>query len=762
MNEGLRNDKIQNTMQLLNEGIERWIHHHVDDIIPDRDFGVFNNSPGVFENFPKLENTSSRVESGEIQVQNLNSKFKIDFSETYDILGQRSWTVTRNIKPYESFYGLGDKPMTLDLRGRKLINWGTDTYAYPYAADPLYKNISFYISVNGDQCHGIFINNTYKLSFDFGSENDLLIISAPGGKIDLFFIPGLSPIDIIKKYTNLTGKPEMPPLWALGYHQSKWSYVPEYVLSGIAIELRRQRIPCDCLYLDIDYMNGYRVFTWDDEKFTNPRHLMNSLKQIGFRTVAIIDPGIKIDPEYYIYQEGLENDYFVKTAQGDIYIGPVWPGYCHFPDFTRKDVRNWWADHVAKLYESEIDGVWNDMNEPALFNQDDMIQTQRTFEDDVTMDFDGRPGLFSEGHNIYGMRMSEATFEGAKRISGKRPFVLTRSTYSGGQKFASVWTGDNVASWEHLKIANYQCQMLSISGFSFTGSDVGGFVNEPDGELFTRWLQLAMFHPFYRTHSSKDFGEQEPWSFGDKWTDVARSIIEWRYRLLGYIYSVFQKYSDDGSPMLQPVSLVHWNDNSKKQRFDEFYFGESILVVPVLESKQTGAWVDLPPGDFYHLDSKKHYSGGQMTFVPCPVNSVPGLLKGGQVIPIWPVMQYSGEKPLTDIELWCGYTKGGKFTSGLYIDAFDGDGYESDDYLKVEFAYESQDQLISIHCFQTGAFKSPIKKFHFNMFGIDQSVSKVKVDGSEILFETGNDHLYFIMEGIPESIEVYLKLEIRS
>jgi len=738
-------EPIRSAIHYANGDILRLQFSSNEDNFAERDFNVFGKDFTL--SVPQADHLTKILST-------INEDYRVDFNPKLDELNQRSWELKRKINRTESFYGLGDKPLTLDLRGRKLMNWGTDTYAFPYAADPLYKNIPFFISVTDSACHGIFVNNTFKLNFDFGSSDDNLTISAPGGMIDLFIIPGSSPIEVITKYTLLTGTPELPPLWALGYHQSKWSYVPEAVISHIAVEFRKLMIPCDCLYLDIDYMDGYRVFTWDKEKFPNPPHLVNSLESSGFKIVAIIDPGIKIDADYLIYVEGMENDYFVKDAEGENYIGPVWPGYCHFPDFTRDEVRKWWAEHVRKLFDSGIDGVWNDMNEPALFNKDDMIQTQRTFDDNVVMDFEGHPGLFSEGHNIYGMRMSEATFDGAKAVKNKRPFVLTRSTYAGGQKFASVWTGDNAASWEHLKIANYQCQMLSISGFSFTGSDVGGFVGEPDGELYVRWLQLALFHPFYRTHSSKDFGDQEPWSYGEEWTNAARSVIEWRYRLLGYIYSTFKSYSESGIPMIRPLSIIHYDETSKKRQFDEFYFGDALLVTPVMEPKQSGSWVDLPKGDFYHLGSGQYFEGGNLVFIKNDFQVAPALLVGGHVLPIWPVMQYTGQKPITEVELWCGFTEISQVKSMMYLDEFDGYEYKEGQYAQVDFEYLYADNIIEIHCTSEGSYVSKIQKYVFKLF-LNKSVPKsVNIDSIETKFSIESNLLIFEFDKVPELIRI--------
>ncbi|MDB6079811.1 MAG: hypothetical protein JWO82_3558, partial [Akkermansiaceae bacterium] len=407
----------------------------------------------------------------------------------------------------EYFYGLGDKSCDLNLRGRRFQLWGSDTYAYGAETDPLYKNIPFYLSLCRGRSYGIFFDNTYRTGFDFANERpQVTSFFSQGGEMDYYFIHGETPLEIVASYTKLTGLPEMPPLWALGYHQCKWSYYPEAVVRDIASGFRDRRIPCDALYLDIDYMDGYRCFTWDAERFPHPKKMVAELEAEGFKTVAIIDPGLKIDPNYGPWVEGIEKGYFCRRQDGNLIKGSVWPGLCHFPDFTRPDVRDWWAGLFEGLIgDSGVRGIWNDMNEPAVFEEG-------TFPHDVRHDYDGHPCSHRKAHNIYGMQMVRATRQGLKRWGkGRRAFSITRSAYAGTQRFACAWTGDNIASWEHLNMANTQCQRLATSGMSFIGSDIGGFIETPTPELYLRWVQLAVFHPFFRTNSSGDHGEQEPW-----------------------------------------------------------------------------------------------------------------------------------------------------------------------------------------------------------------------------------------------------------
>jgi len=319
-------------------------------------------------------------------------------------------------------------------------------------------------------------------------------------------------------------------------------------------------------------MEGFRCFTWDKEKFPQPVRMVKELADDGFKTVVIIDPGIK-----------LENDYFCKRADGPYMKGKVWPGECYFPDFTKPEVREWWAGLFKGLIEETgVAGVWNDMNEPAV-----MDVPGKSFPDDVRHDYDGHPCSHRKAHNIYGMQMARATYHGVRRSAHpNRPFVITRSAYSGTQRYTSTWMGDNIATWEHLVVANRQIQRMCMSGYSFAGTDIGGFAEQPNGELFARWVQLGVFHPFFRVHSSGDHGEQEPWSFGEEITDISRKFIEIRYELLPYIYTAFWKYIEHGTPIIKSLVMFDQEDVQTHYRTDEFIFGEEILVCPINEPKR--------------------------------------------------------------------------------------------------------------------------------------------------------------------------------
>lgn len=635
--------------------------------------------------------------------------------------------MSKKVQGGEHYYGLGDKSCSLELRGKSFQLWGSDTYGYEEKSDPLYKNIPFYIGVHHSHAYGIFFDNSFRSFFDFGHErSNVSSFFAHGGEMDYYFIYGPEMLKVVGEYQALTGVPEMPPLWALGYHQCKWSYYPESVVKDITQEFRNRQIPCDAIYLDIDYMDGFRCFTWNKELFPDPKRMVKELRDNGFKTVTIIDPGIKIDKDYWVYQQGIENGYFCRRGDGPLMKGSVWPGLCNFPDFTSPDVREWWAGLFREMIEEiGVRGVWNDMNEPAVFEEG-------TFPNDVRHDYDGHPCSHRKGHNVYGMQMARATFEGVKRfLPDERPFVITRSGYAGVQRYSSAWTGDNMATWEHLTIANVQCQRLNISGLSFVGSDIGGFIETPSAELYTRWVQLGVFHPFCRTHSSGDHGEQEPWSFGEESTVIVKKFIELRYKLLPYIYTTFYQNVKYKLPMLRPLVFVDQNDPETYYRQEEFALGDHLLICPVSQENVEGRWLYLPSGNWYYFWTDELVNGGMEVWAEADINRIPLYVKAGSIVPNYPVQQYVGEKKIEKLTLHVYYTSE-QLNSMLYEDAGNGYGYKEGECCEKIFKVDgSKEKKLIIEQFMEGDFTPEYAAYELVLHGVPEKVVSVKVDGQK-------------------------------
>ncbi len=662
---------------------------------------------------------------------------------------RHSVLMNKKIQRKESFLGLGDKPFALNLRGKKLENYGTDAYKYQEETDPIYKTIPFYIGLHHHISYGIFFDNSYRSFFDFGHKSkDEVTFSAQGGEMNYYFIYGPGMRQVVERYAWLTGTPELPPLWALGYQQCKWSYFPEKKVREIADGFRKRKIPCDVIYLDIDYMDGYRCFTWDKNRFPHPDTMLKDLKKEGFKTVVIIDPGIKVDKKYKVFQEGIKNEVFCKRENGTFMKGKVWPEDCYFPDFTHPEARSWWANLFKELVEAGVAGVWNDMNEPAVFDY-----PGKTFPDDVQHFYDNHPTDHRKAHNVYGMQMSRATTEGLKKFrSPERPFVITRSGYAGLQRYSSVWTGDNTASWNHLWLANMQCQRLSISGVSFAGSDIGGFTEIPDGELYTRWLQLALFHSFYRTHSrghqtpnedeadTEEISEKEkfvpmldrePWTFGEEFTEINKRIIELRYQLLPYLYTAFWQHVTQGTPILRSMTMLCQKNEVAYQYDAQFGWGDHILACPVMKQGAEKTSVFLPEGKWYYYWTNELYKGSRKITVQAPLKWVPFFVKAGAVIPQYPVIQYVGEKKIEELSLHV-YYKNGEEKSSLYEDNGSDYQYAEGKCNHKVFITAGTDTNLTIQQQTEGSFATEYDRYKVIIYGLPFNLSVVEVDGQVV------------------------------
>ncbi|WP_170110306.1 glycoside hydrolase family 31 protein [Flavilitoribacter nigricans] len=686
------------------------------------------------------------AESGQLLLEEA-----VPFSARSTIMnGLEYLKVSLRARTGEKYLGLGDKTCPMDLRGHALQNWNTDSFGYQKDTDPLYRSIPFYYSLYKGKAYGLFLHSSWKTHFDFDATGaGVTAFWTEGGEMDYFFIYGPELTAVNRRYMDLTGKPELAPLWALGFHQCRWSYYPESRVRELAAEFRERSIPCDAVYLDIDYMDGYRCFTWNKDYFPDPKKLIADLKKDGFQTVVMIDPGIRVDPDYEVYKSGTEQDVFCRRPSGEVMTGPVWPSKCVFPDYTDPRVRAWWADQYEEMYaDQEVSGFWNDMNEPAVFKVNHL-----TFPDHVLHHYEGFGADHRKAHNIYGQQMSRATYEGLKKHQPeKRPFVLTRATFSGGQRYAALWTGDNIASWEHLRLANIQCQRLSISGFSFVGTDIGGFVDVPAGELLVRWLQLAVFHPVFRIHSmgnnvdgaSEAEAEmvqeaerlnrldQEPWAFGDPFTDQARTAIEFRYILLPYIYTYFQRASTLGDPMLKPLSFFDQTDQEALKRESEFIFGDHLLVCPILKPGTKTITTYLPKGEWYDFHRATPFIGGQKVRLRTRPDRLPVLVRAGSVIPTYPVQQYTDELEIHHVGLRAYF--GSLDESLWYVDAGEGYDYREGGYRLASFSTVATEKGFLIRQEVTGDFQPTATAYRIKLFGMPFDALSLKVDGAETHF----------------------------
>ncbi|QJD83815.1 glycoside hydrolase family 31 protein [Cohnella herbarum] len=539
------------------------------------------------------------------------------------------------------FYGLGEKTGFLDKNGERYEMWNSDVYEpHVQDTDALYQSIPFLIHYEyGKPAYGLLLDNPGRATFDMRTHEDRYTVNIASGELDLFLFNGPSIKDVVKRFTDITGKTYMPPKWAIGYQQSRYSYMNQEEVLDIARTFRKKGIPCDVLYLDIHYMDEYRVFTWDSKRFPKPLEMMAELKELGFELVPIVDPGVKKDPKYHIYQEGVKNGYFCRKLEGDIFIGKVWPGLSAFPDFTDDAAAEWWGDHHRFYIEQGINGIWNDMNEPSVFND------SKTMDPDVVHANNGNPKTHEEWHNLYGLLMSKATFEGMKRgLSGDRPFVLTRAGYTGIQRYATVWTGDNRSFWEHMAMSIPMVLNLGMSGIAFAGPDVGGFSHHASGELVARWTQMGAFVPFFRNHSVIESRRQEPWMFGDQVEAICREYIGLRYRLMPYLYSLFYEAHKTGVPILRALIMEYPEDRAVYNVCDQFLFGSSFLVAPIYRPGVQSRSVYLPEGVWYDYWTGEKHEGGKSVLAHAPLDTMPLYVKAGAIVPEQALRQSMGEQ----------------------------------------------------------------------------------------------------------------------
>ncbi|MFT0795449.1 glycoside hydrolase family 31 protein [Synechococcus sp. H70.1] len=592
-----------------------------------------------------------------------------------DISGGLSWgsesiRLVKSLHPAEHIYGLGERAGLLNKRGRRYSHWTRDSWGYDAHSDNLYLAIPFVLLLRPGLCYGLFLHCTHWSQFDLGqADPEQWAIEVRAPELDYYLIYGPTPPLVLQTYTQLTGRMPLPPLWALGYQQCRWSYASAAQVQNIAEQFRRRQIPCDVIYLDIDYMRGYRVFTWDPRRFPDPVRLTAQLHEAGFRVVAIVDPGVKFDPEadYAVFDEGLAQDFFIRRADGHLFHGYVWPGKVLFPDFLRPEVRQWWGSWQRVLTEAGVDGIWNDMNEPALYD--------RPLEDggqivDIPLDAPQGPPeertTHAEVHNLYGLLMARASREGLEQLCpNQRPFVLTRSGFAGIQRWAAVWTGDNQSSWEHLEMSLPMLLNLGLSGVGFVGADIGGFGGNATPELFARWMQMGLLYPLMRGHSARGTRPHEPWGFGPEVEAIARQTIQLRYQLLPYLYSLFWESSQTGSPILRPLFYEFPDDPQTYEISDQALLGPALLAAPVVRPGVRCRAVYLPAGTWFDWWTGQAHSGPGYVLAPAPLEQLPLFVRSGSILPLAPPCQSTADLRRDQLRLKL-YPGDGSFT--LYED----------------------------------------------------------------------------------------------
>ncbi|HTS06089.1 MAG TPA: TIM-barrel domain-containing protein [Candidatus Eisenbacteria bacterium] len=665
----------------------------------------------------------------------------------------------------EHYFGLGDKTGQFDRRDQAYTLWNTDVGPQE-SVDPLYKAIPFFLAIDGTRSYGIFLDNTWRTWFDFGkSSRDSIAFGADGGPLDYYFIYGPTPRQVVEGYAYLTGKPPLPPLWSLGFQQSHYTYTPESKLRDIATRLRTDRIPSDAVYLDIDYQDRNRPFTVDAKTFPNFPGLVSDLRKQHFHLVNITDLHIAHAPNqgYAPYDSGHASDQFVKNPDGSEFVGIVWPGPAVFPDFTRAQTREWWGGLYKEFVNEGVAGFWNDMNEPSVFNGPGKTMPLNTVHRIEEPGFTTRAATHAEIHNIVGLENARATYEGLLKLRpDERPFVLTRATFAGGQRYGFTWTGDNSATWNHLRLATQMVLNLGLSGISFVGADVGGFNGTPSSDLLTRWVELAAFSPFFRDHYDKGSGPHEVWANGPEQEAVRRRYIETRYKLLPYIYSLADETSRTGLPMMRPVFLEFPEIFAPNANFDhwdtEFLLGPSLLVAPApFGEKLDDYFVSYPSGtwfDFWTGEKMPHQAGvpsivdvvtakpgkqfPELRKTHPKLDTLPVYVRGGTVLPLQPLIQNTDETPGGPLEL--RVYPGENCSGSLYLDDGHTFAYQQGKFLRQTMTCESDSNTtrLKFHA-REGSYPAWWKIMEVVVYDWPSARAEAKVSGSAYPLKTTYD-----------------------
>lgn len=580
------------------------------------------------------------------------------------------WLNKAILPPEACIYGLGERAAGLDLRPGKYRCWNHDPGGgYVTGSDPMYISMPLYLCLQDGASYLAFYDNTFDCTFTL---NDNASVRFEGGPLRYYLAFG-SPSRALQLFTELTGTAPLPPLWALGYQHSRWGFNSEAEMRRIFNGFRDNHLPLSVLYADIDYMDGYRVFTPDLKRYPMLHEFASGMEKSGAHLVAMTDPGVKVDPDWDIYKEGIGQDAYCKDPDGNVINGVVWPGWVTYPDFTDPRVRQWWGTLYTRLFRHGVSGLWQDMNEPVSY----------TASGDMTLplctrhNLDGAGGDHRQAHNVYGMLMNRAGYEACRKLKpDRRPFILSRAGWAGMQRYSWCWTGDIETSWQAVRQTIATVLGLGLSGQPYSGPDTGGFTKHPSPELYVRWFQLDSFLPVFRTHCAFYLPKREPWEFGPKALEILREQLDLRYALLPYWYTLAWKASQTGEPLVRPL---WWNEPGNRDLWkvdDEFMVGDALLVAPVLHDGERKRSVLLPSGQWHDLWGYEVYDGNSEIELEAPLERIPVLVRAGSIVP-------TVETGVLTLHVYHP-GKSGSSSGILYSDAGDGYGPSRIDTFRLE------------------------------------------------------------------------------
>jgi alpha-glucosidase len=671
--------------------------------------------------------------------------------------------VARLAAPGDAIFGLGQKTGRFDRRGRAFTLWNVDVLqpdvlrtnrleddaptvdAESTSFDPNYTSIPFF-------CHaarrgsallaaGSFVDNGYLSRFDFSADEHYRFELAGGAYVE-YVLAGPRLSEIVEAYTFLTGRVDLPPLYALGHHQCRWHRYDEKSLLALAAEYRERGIPCDSLWLDIEHMDGYRVFSFHPERFPEPEKTLGVLASEGFRVITIVDPGVKLEPGNSVFDAGRERNLFCKTEAGALYEGRVWPGRTVFPDFAKAEGRAYWAELVQLHAERGVSGIWNDMNEPATGAVEPFA---------MRFDRDGANDPHERWHNQYALLMAMATRDGLVAARPEeRPFVLSRAGFAGIQRVAAQWLGDHSASWDHLGMGLPMALGLGISGQPFVGGDVPGFAGVATPELAARWFEYAALTPFCRCHHQIDHPDHYPWSFGERVERVARDALERRYRLLPYLYAAFVLASETGEPVQRPLALDFQDDPQAFAIDDQYLLGRALLVAPVLHPGATQRSLYLPVGSWVEWASGRVFEGQRRIEVAAPLGRTPLFVRAGSVLPELeraPQTTYGLAPEVVELHVFPP-TKDERGGGGL-LQEDDGisSAYRDGAFFRTVFELERTAGKLVLRARTTGKGFPEHRRKRFRVVLYGHTGTRATLDGASVELERGSLELPCVNQG---------------
>lgn len=637
----------------------------------------------------------------------LNSQGQVLRREQPPAKPGEGWTHRAELRSEEAVYGLGERAAPLNLRlaretppskqpeatrPKRFRMWNYDAAGkYDAGADPMYICIPVYLGLHHQGSYLVFYENSFDAWFQFGSENenvaqndsenasfnDIATAEFSGGALRYYLASG-SPAQLLERYSQLTGRAPLPPLWALGYHQSHWGYETEAAVRDTYQGFEQRNLPLSVIHLDIDVQMKFRAFTIDPFRFPNLGGFIRELQQHGVQFVTILNPGIKVSRESNLFLEGCILDAFCKLPDGRLVVGPVWPGWCVFPDFTNPAVRQWWSRQYEYLLDVGVAGFWHDMNEPAAF----ILWGDRSLPPQATQHhLEGRGGNHLEAHNVYGLLQAQAAYQSLRQHRPQqRPFLVSRAGWAGLQRYAWTWTGDIDCTWTALRQTMATVLGLGLSGIPYSGPDIGGFQGNPSAELYLRWFQMSSLISFCRTHSANNVEDRTPWSYGEPTLSIIRQFLQLRYQLLPYFYTLAWQANQQGHPLLRPLFWADPQDARLWSIDDQFLVGDALLVCPIVQEGERSRQVTLPSGDWYHFWDDEILTGEMAREIrlEAPLERIPLLVRAGSILPLASGGRFNllSDQWFRDqqLELHLYPDRQGNAALTLYTDAGDGNG----------------------------------------------------------------------------------------